>query len=83
LKRQGLGVLRLERCAGRGRNGAATVSRLQDAIPAAMVGPDVIRQMRAQGVIPVQNSSGEFEKFIESGQKKWGRSGKSLHLKLT
>ena len=34
--------------------------------------PEVIRSMRRQGLIPLQSTSEEFAKFIESDQKKWG-----------
>ena len=62
---------------------AAIVGKLQHEISAVMAQPEVIRQMRAQGLIPIQNSSEEFGNFIEREQKKWGQLAKNINLKLT
>jgi tripartite-type tricarboxylate transporter receptor subunit TctC len=60
----------------------AIVAKLQRDISAVLAQPEVIRHMRAQGLIPVQNTSEEFGKFVDSEQKKWGLLAKSINLKL-
>jgi tripartite-type tricarboxylate transporter receptor subunit TctC len=60
----------------------AVVTKLQSDIAAVLALPEVIKQMRTQGLIPVQSSSAQFTKFIESENKKWGDLARSINLKL-
>lgn len=60
----------------------AIVAKLQRDISAVLAQPEVIKTMRAQGLIPVQGTSEEFGKFIDSETKKWGQLSKSINLKL-
>lgn len=60
----------------------AIVAKLQRDITSILMQPEVVRHMRAQGLIPVQNTSEEFGKFIDSEQKKWGQLARSINLKL-
>lgn len=62
---------------------AAIVARLQTEISAVLAQPAVIRSLRLQGLIPVQNTSEAFGKFIDSEQKKWGQLARSINLKLS
>ena len=61
---------------------AAIVGKLQKEIAAVVALPEVVRQMRGQGLIPVQSSPEEFARFIEHEQKKWGQLARSINLKL-
>lgn len=58
------------------------VAKLQKEISAVLADPDVAEKMRAQGLIPVQGTSEQFGKFIQSEQKKWGAVAKSINLKI-
>ncbi len=60
----------------------AIVAKLQADMSAVLAQPEVVKLLRAQGLIPVQNSSEAFGKFIDSEQKKWGQLAKSINLKL-
>ena len=60
----------------------AIVAKLQREISAVLAQPEVIKSMRGQGLIPVQVTSEEFGKFIDSETKKWGQLAKSINLKL-
>ena len=60
----------------------AIVAKLQADLSAVLAQPEVVKLLRAQGLIPVQNSSEAFGKFIDSEQKKWGQLAKSINLKL-
>ena len=60
----------------------AIVAKLQRDISAVLAQPEVIKTMRAQGLIPVQSTPQEFGKFIDSETKKWGQLSKSINLKL-
>ena len=60
----------------------AFVAKPQRDISAVLAQPEVIKTMRAQGLIPVQGTPQEFGKFIESETKKWGQLSKSINLKL-
>lgn len=59
------------------------VVKLQQEISAALAQPQVIEQMHAQGLNPVQGgTSAQFAKFIQSEQKKWGAVAKSINLQI-
>ena len=60
----------------------AIVAKLQQDIAAVLEKPEVIKQMRAQGLIPVQGSSADFAKMMLSEQKKWGQLAKQINLKM-
>lgn len=61
---------------------AAILGKLHQEMSAALASPGVVRQLRAQGLIPVQNSPEEFVRFIDREQKKWGQLAKRINLKM-
>ncbi|WP_213958818.1 MULTISPECIES: tripartite tricarboxylate transporter substrate binding protein [unclassified Variovorax] len=62
---------------------AEIVTLLQREIAAVLANPDVIAQLRAQGLNAVQGgTSAQFAAFIDSEQKKWGAVAKSIDLKI-
>ena len=60
----------------------AIIAKLQRDISGVLAQPDVIANMRLQGLIPVQNTSEQFARFIDAEQKKWGQLARSINLKL-
>lgn len=58
------------------------VTKLQYEIATVLAMPDVISQMRNQGLITASSTSEQFAKFIASEQVKWGAVAKSINLKL-
>lgn len=58
------------------------IEKLQREISAVLAQPDVIRQLRGQGVIPVPNTSAEFAAFIASERQKWSRVAKEVNIRL-
>lgn len=62
---------------------AAVVAKLQQEMNAIAVQPEVVKQLRAQGLIPVQGSGDDFRRLMTSELAKWGALAKSIHLKLS
>jgi tripartite-type tricarboxylate transporter receptor subunit TctC len=62
---------------------AAVIARLTQEMNAVATQPEVVKQMRAQGLIPVQSSPEEFRRFMEREMAKWGALAKSINLKLS
>jgi tripartite-type tricarboxylate transporter receptor subunit TctC len=62
---------------------AAVLARLQQEMNAIAVQPEVVKQLRAQGLIPVQSSPAAFGRFMASELAKWGALARSIHLKLS
>ena len=61
---------------------APIIAKLQREMNIVLAEPEVIKQMRGQGFLPVQGSSEDFNKFIKSEQQKWGQVAKRINLKL-
>lgn len=60
----------------------AVVSRLQREISAILAMPEVVSQLRSQGVYPTQSTAAEFGKFIQGEASKWGGIARRIQLKL-
>jgi tripartite-type tricarboxylate transporter receptor subunit TctC len=62
---------------------AAIVAKLAQEMTAAATHPELIRNLRTAGLIPVQSSPQEFRAHIAREQAKWGALAKSINLKLS
>jgi tripartite-type tricarboxylate transporter receptor subunit TctC len=60
----------------------AIVAQLHDAIAQILAEPDVIKQLRAQGLMPEPNTSAQFGQFIQSERAKWSRVAKEVNIRL-
>ena len=49
---------------------------------AVLAEPEVSKQLRAQGLLPVPNTSEQFASFIQSERDKWSRVAKAVNLRL-
>jgi tripartite-type tricarboxylate transporter receptor subunit TctC len=58
------------------------VAKLHDAIAQILAEPDVIKQLRAQGLMPESNTSAQFGEFIKSERAKWSRVAKEVNIRL-
>ena len=58
------------------------VARLQREIAAVLANPDVIKQMRAAGLVPVQSNPQLFAQHIAAEGAKWGALAKRINLRM-
>ena len=61
---------------------ADIVAKLQREIAAVVANPEVAKQMRTAGLIPVQSSTELFAKHIAAEGAKWSALAKKINLKL-
>jgi tripartite-type tricarboxylate transporter receptor subunit TctC len=61
---------------------AAFVAKMQQEIAAVLAEPEVVRRLRAQGLIPSPGSSADFARFIGSERGKWTQVARQVHLRL-
>jgi tripartite-type tricarboxylate transporter receptor subunit TctC len=61
---------------------AAIVSKLHDTIAQILAQPDVIKLLRAQGLMPEPNTSAQFADFIKSQRATWSRVAKEVNIQL-
>lgn len=60
----------------------AIVAKLQKEISAVLAMPEVVSQLRSQGIYPQQTTQAEFVRFIDAETEKWGSVARKIGLKL-
>jgi len=60
----------------------AIVATLHKAIAAILAEPDVVRQLRGQGLLPMPNTPEQFARFIDAERGKWARVAKEVKIQL-
>ncbi|MDX3907171.1 MAG: tripartite tricarboxylate transporter substrate binding protein [Pigmentiphaga sp.] len=60
----------------------AIIGTLHQELSAILAQPDVVRQLRGQGLLPMPNTPEQFGQFIDAERQKWARVAKEVKIQL-